>query len=182
MTALHVKAQALVAVATAALAPALAGCSSRGPAPEGPLSRGGPIPNALGSNCAPGGRPQAFGVEQFTNHGRATVILDRVALLHPHNELLVGSYAVPGDGVLGITHWPPDHPSSHPGWQDRRPVPGFRVAPGKTFNMILGIAAVAQGRRATSRGMLVYYHDSAGRYVAKDADANILAASTRTCA
>jgi hypothetical protein len=61
-------------------------------------------------------------------------------------------------------------------------VHGFRLAAGKTFNMVLGVGAIAQGDRATSQGMLVYYHDSSGAYVAKNYWANILAANTHACA
>lgn len=171
-------------VLAAALAAVLAGCGSGGPAADGPLSSGnsmhGPIPR--GSQCVPGGRPQAFGFDSFTNYGHTTVILDRVVLLHPRNERLVGSYAVPGDGVLGVNHWPPENPGSSPTWKDRQPVRGFRLPPGKSFNMVLGIAAIAGGRRAISQGELVYYHDSSGAFVAKSYWANILAASTRRCA
>ena len=37
------------------------------------------------------------------------------------------------------------------------------------------------GRWATSQGMLVYYRDSSGTYVAKNYWANNLAANTHTC-
>lgn len=168
---IRVKQFAVLAVA-AALVSALSGCGG-GPAANGPLRSGG-LP--LGSQCVPGGRPQAFGFVLFTNHGHVTVILDRVVLLHPRNEHLVGSYAVPGDAFLGVDHWPPGDPP-----EDRRLVHGFRVGPGKTFNMVLGVAAITGGHRATSQGMLVYYHDNSGTYVAKNYTANIIAASTRTC-
>ena len=42
--------------------------------------------------------------------------------------------------------------------------------------MALGIIATTP-RRATSQGMLVYYHDSSGSYVAKNYFANIIAAA-----
>jgi hypothetical protein len=116
----------------------------------------------------------------FTNYGTATVILDRVVLLRPHNERLVGSFAVPGARVLGEEYWPVVSHPGQPNWKYRQPVHGFRLAPGKSFNMILGIAAIAPAR-ATSQGMLVYYHNSSGSYVAKDLWANIIAANTHTC-
>ncbi len=172
-----------LAVSVLALVSVLGGCSS-GPAPNGPLSSGGSIhgPIPRGSQCVPGGRSQTFGFDQFTNYGHTTVTLERVVLLHPHNEHLVGSDAVPGDRVIGVAHWPPSNPPSQPAWKDRQPVHGFRLAPGKTFNMVLGIAAIADGHRATSQGELVYYHDSSGSYVAKSYSANIIAANTHTCA
>ncbi len=173
----------LVVALAAALVSALGGCGSGGPAADGPLSSGysvhGPIPR--GSICVPGGRPQSFGDQLFTNYGHATVVLDRVVLLHPHNERLIGSYAVPGDQLIGTVPWPPKCPGMPPGWTHRQPVHGFRLVPGETLNMVLGVAAVAAGRRAISQGMLVYYHDTSGTYVAKNYFANIIAANTHTC-
>jgi hypothetical protein len=67
-----------------------------------------------------------------------------------------------------------------PAWRDRQPVHGFRLAPGKTFNMVLGVAATAAGQ-ARSRGMLVYYHDSAGSYVARNYVAMIIATGKNGC-
>jgi hypothetical protein len=178
-----------LAVLAVVFATALGGCGGGGPATDGPLSSGnsadGPIPS--GSICVPGGRPQTFGDQQFTNYGHVTVVVDRVVLLHPHNEHLVGSYAVPTDLLVGTVPWPPKYPGTPfiPGipaaWKHRQPVHGFRLAPGKTFNMVLGMAALAAGRRATSQGMLVYYHDSSGTYVARNYFANIIAASRHTC-
>jgi hypothetical protein len=174
-------------LATAALASALAivlgGCGGGGKVADGPLSSGLSIHGAIprGSVCAPGGRTWAFGLQSFTDYGKTTVALDRVALLHPRNEHLVGSYAVPGGRVLGVVHWPVRNPQTQPGWKDRQAVHGFRLAAGKSFNMVLGVAAIAGGRRATSQGMLVYYHDSSGTYVAKNYWANIIAANTHTC-
>jgi hypothetical protein len=168
-----------------ALVCVIVGCNGKGsggPATDGPLSsaasRHGPSPQ--GSECVPGGRPQAFGLTSFTNYGTATVILDRVVLLRPHNERLVGSFAVPGARVLGVAHWPVTYHPAQPNWKNRQLVHGFRLAPRKSFNMILGVAAIAP-TRATSQGMLVYYHNSSGSYVAKNLWANIIAANTYTC-
>jgi hypothetical protein len=181
----------LAVVTLAALVSVLGGCSGGdgGKAADGPLSSGlsihGPIPR--GSVCAPGGQTWAFGFQSFTNYGKTTLVVDRVVLLHPRDEHLIGSYAVPGAVIVGVVHWPPKYPGTPAGvgvpsaWKDRQPVHGFRLAPGKSFNMVLGVAAIAGGRRATSQGMLVYYHDSSGTYVAKNYWANILAANTHTC-
>ncbi|HET9897923.1 MAG TPA: hypothetical protein VFQ44_23585 [Streptosporangiaceae bacterium] len=166
-------------VAATALALVLGSCRS-GPAADGPLGSGanGGIPR--GANCVPRGHLQAFGDQQFTNHGDTAVVLDRVRLLHPDNERLIGSYAVPGDRLIGVVFWPPSYPDIPPGWKHRRPVHGFRLAPGRSFNMVLGVQAGPQGR-GFSRGMLVYYHDSAGSYVARNDFAMIIAASTSHC-
>jgi hypothetical protein len=152
----------------ALLASALAGCSaSGGPRTDGPLSSGvdGRIPR--GGNCVTRfvSRLQTFGDQQFTNNGHATVVLDRVALLHPRNERLIGSYAVPGTAVIGVIPWPPNDPSVTGRWKTRQPVHGYRVSPGKTFNTVLGVTAAGPGN-AISQGMLVHYHDTAGSYVA----------------
>jgi hypothetical protein len=173
---------ALAAVVT--LACALAGCNSgSSPSANGPLSssssRHGIIPN--GAQCVPGGRPQTFGDQLFTNFGSTVVILDRVVLLHPHHQRLIGSYAVPGDLLVGAPGgWPPKYPDMPPGWKHRQFVHGFRLAPGKAFNMVLGIIATTPVR-ATSQGMLLYYHDSSGTYVAKNYFANIISANTKSC-
>jgi hypothetical protein len=172
---------ALAAVSLAA-ALASAGCGSSSPATDGPLSSGvdGMIPR--GENCVTRfvSELQTFGDQQFTNQGHATVVLDRVVLLHPHNERLIGSYAVPGAVLIGVVPWPPKYRGMPPAWKDRQPVHGFRLAPGKTFNMVLGVTAAGPGR-ATSQGMLVYYHDSAGSYVSPNYFAMIIVATKSGC-
>jgi hypothetical protein len=59
-------------------------------------------------------------------------------------------------------------------------VHGFRLGAGRTFNMILGIKATAAGH-ATSRGMTIYYHDSAGSYVTRDGYAMDIAVNRASC-
>jgi hypothetical protein len=172
----------LAAVALAA-ALALGGCgSSRSPATDGPL-RGGAFGDGGGSDCTLGrvGQPVSFGDEQFTNHGHATLMLDRVGLRHPRNVRLVGSIAVPGTYGIGVTHTcPPRYPGLPPTWKHRQRVHGFRLAPGMSFQMVLGVAATG-GRLARSPGMVIYYHDPAGRYVAVDHFAMIIAVGKRGC-
>jgi hypothetical protein len=165
------------------VAAALGGCGSgrSGPVTDGPLSSGSGIhdPGSRITICAPGGRSYAFGLDSFTNYGHTTVILDRFVLIHPRNQHLIAGYVVPGDSLVGDVYWPP----GDPGWKDRRPVPGFRVAPGKTFNLVLGLVAITRGRRAISMGELVYYHDASGSYVANSNSVNVIAAgpSTKNC-
>jgi hypothetical protein len=112
------------------------------------------------------------------------VVLDRVTLSHPRHERLIGSYAVPGDsGIVGGWPWPikPSHfLQLPPVWKQRRPVHGFQLGPGRTFNMILGIMATAAGQ-ATSRGMTIYYHDPAGSYVASSGYAMDIAVGKASC-
>ena len=169
-----------LAVLAGSLAYSLAGCGSNsGPATDGPLAAS----IKVGGECATGrvGHPQAFGDLAFTNHGHNTLVLDRVALMRPHNEHLIGSFAVPGIYVIGLVPWPP-RPSPVPStWKDRQPVHGFRLAPGKTFNMVLGVVATARGR-ATSQGMMIYYHDTAGSsYLANAHFASLIYVTNRGC-
>lgn len=168
------------AVALVAAQIALAGCGSSGPATDGPLFSGVDGRISHGANCVPGGHAQTFGDQLFTNRGHDIVVLDRVTLLHSRNERLVGSYAVPGTLLIGVVFWPPRYPHMPLTWQHRRPVHGFRLAPGKSFNMVLGVTTSAPGR-GISRGMLVYYHDATGRYLARNYFAMIIAASKHGC-
>lgn len=187
MRALKTRAKPLpiaVAVLAAALAFALGGCDAGGsPATDGPLSGGVLGSSSGGFDCAPArlGQPVTFGDEQFTNHGHATVVLDRVALLDPRNERLTASEAVPGLLFVGVTNrWPPRYSGMPSTWKNRRPVRGFRPAPGKSFNMVLGVPATGIPR-ASSRGMVIYYHDSAGSYVARNHFAMIIAVNKPSC-
>lgn len=163
------------------MASSLGACSSNhGTANYGPLSSavGGRLVH--GFNCVRGGERQTFGDQTFTNHGNIPVILDRVVLRQASNERIIGSYAMPGQRLIGIVPWPPKYRHMPPAWKDRQPVRGFRVAPGRSFNMVLGTEAIAAGR-ATAKGMLVYYHDSQGAYVAKNLFGMIIAASKFGC-
>lgn len=172
----------------ALLATALAGCSSAsgGPATNGPLNSGagkdGKILPHGGGVCVGRlvSRLQAFGDVQFTNYGHTTVVLDRVVLMHPHNQRLIGSYAVPGERLIGTVPWPPNYPSDRGLWKTRQPVRGYRVAPGKEFNMVLGATYAGPGF-ATSQGMRVYYHDAAGSYVAANYFAMQIAVTSNRC-
>jgi hypothetical protein len=165
-----------------ALASTLGGCGGSGLGTDGPLSSGADGGIARGSICVTRvvSRLQTFGDEQFINGGHATVVLDRVALQHPHNEHLIGSYAVPGILLIGVVPWPPKYAGMPSTWKDRQPVHGFRLAPGKSFNMVLGLTATGPGL-ASSRGMLVYYHYSAGSYVARDDFAMIIVVTRNGC-
>jgi hypothetical protein len=172
-----------LAAAAALLVSALSGCNSvhSSPAIDGPLGSGGDPTHA--EACAPGrvGQALTFGLEQFTNHGRTLVTLDRVTLQHPHHERLVGSYAVPGQVPIGVAEsWPPNYVGKLPAWKHRQPVHGFRLAPGKSFTMALGVAGTSVGI-ATSRGMLIYYHNSSVSYVTKDELAMTVAAGKGKC-
>ena len=173
---------ALAAVALVA-ALASAGCGSSGPAADGPL-RGGPFGSPSGGgDCQVTrvGRPVTFGEERFINHGHTTLVLDRVGLRHSHGLRLLGSYAVPGVWMLGeVFGWPPRGSRLPPTWKHRQRVHGFRLAAGKSVNMVLGTVATTMPL-ARSPGMVIRYHDSAGSYVADDHFVMAIAGSDREC-
>jgi hypothetical protein len=176
--------RAVLAAVTLAAALAVAGCGgSTGPATDGPL-RGGPFgaPSGGGTGTkARVGQPIAFGDERFTNHGHATLVLDRVGLRQPRHLRLVGSYAVPGTLMIGVARWPPRYRGIPPSWKHRRQVHGFRLAPGKSFNMVLGVLATTGTPCARSPGMVIYYHDPAGSYVVVDHFAMAIEVGKRDC-
>jgi hypothetical protein len=150
-----------VAVAVAGVTVVLGGCSS----PARP-SEGGPLTTTTehGGNCATGTRLQTFADQFFTNTGHTAVTLDRVVLMRPRGgERLIAAYALPGVLGIGVGNWPPPG-GWPPAFKTRRPVQGYRVAPGKTFNMVMEVSG-STVRTATSQGILVYYHDPAGAYV-----------------
>jgi len=154
-----------------------------GPAIDGPLSGGAFGSISGGEDCVTGrvGQPQTFGDERFTNRGHAAVMLDRVALLHPYHERLTGTYAVPGTFLIGVPGgWPPKYANMPPTWKRRQPVRGFQVAPGRSFNMVLGVTATATGR-ANSQGMLIYYQSSAASYVTSNHLAMTIEVTKRGC-
>ena len=103
-------------------------------------------------------------------------MLDRVGLRDPRHVRLVGSFAVPGIGLAGVgLGFPPTYSGLPPSWKHRQRVHGFRLAPGKLFNMVLGVASTGLAP-ARSPGMVIYYHDPAGRYVAVDRFAMVIGA------
>jgi hypothetical protein len=162
----------------AAMTVALGACSSPargGPATDGPLTTS----TEHGGNCAAGSRLQAFADQFFTNKGRTTVVLDRVVLIHPRDERLIAAYAVPGVLGIGVGNWPPPG-GWPPAWNGHRPVRGYRVGPGREFNMVMEVAG-ATARLATSQGILVYYHDPAGNYVTRNYFAMVIASPGRIC-
>src|ERR1700722_3927156 len=160
-------AMALVSVLTLTVS----GCrGSVHPSARGPLGGGAFGSISGGDDCAPGrvNQPQTFGDERFTNNGKATVVLDRVVLLRPHNERLAGSYAMPGNSLIGVPgDWPPKYAGIPSAWKHHKPTRNFRLAAGKSFNMLPGVTATAiNGGR--SAGIVIYYHDSAGSYELTD--------------
>jgi hypothetical protein len=181
---MHIARLLLAAVAlAAALASAGCGSNNSGPATDGPLRGGAFGYSGGGSDCSPAraGQPVSFGDEQFTNHGHDTLVLDRVVLRQPSHVRLVGSLVVPGIYGIGVTRgFPPRFRGLPPTWKHRQQVHGFRLAPGKSFQIVLGVVAPG-GRPARSPGMAIYYHDPAGRYVAVDHFAMIIAVGRREC-
>jgi hypothetical protein len=179
---------ALAVLLTCGAAACSSGHSSTDPPDNGPLSSGRSATDIPGGvQCAPGGEgPITFGDQVYTNYGHTTVTLDRIVLTDPHNQRIIGAYAMPlpaTESVVGTVQWPVGTTRGFPlpaTWKDRQAVHGYQVAPGKTFNMVLGLAPVGAGR-ATSSGTLVYYRDAAGTYVAKNDFQNIIAATKTGC-
>jgi hypothetical protein len=171
--------QAVLPAAALASALASAGCGSSGPATDGPLRN---VPDG-GAECQVThvGQIVTFGLETFTNYGQTTLVLDGASLLHARGLRVVGSAAMPGEQELGeMFGWPPKHRDMPPGWKHRRRVHGFRLAPGKSFGIVIGVVATA-APLARAPGTVIRYHDSGGRYVAYDHFAKIIAASNRQC-
>jgi hypothetical protein len=156
-----------------ALASVLGGCSSGPSAPsaDGPLAGASPG----GFECGPvrPGGAFTFGIEDFQNAGHSPLELDSVALRDPQGLKLAGSAADPGTLLVGaISDWPPQFPPGFPSaflasWRHHRAVPGFRLAPGKWFVMVIGVTAPRPPGGSTS-GLVIRYHDSAGSYVVQD--------------
>lgn len=155
------------------------------PETDGPLSSGNGIHDPAPHNtvCAPGGHSYTFGLDHFTNYGHRMVVLDRLILIHRHNLRLLGALCRAGrEGdrrriLTAALRW-------HAAWMEKPPArTRFRVAPGKSFNLVLGLAAITAGRSAISKGELVYYHDSSGSYVANSDSENVIEAgpTTKNC-
>jgi hypothetical protein len=62
----------------------------------------------------------------------------------------------------------------------RQPVHGFRLAPGKEFNLALGTAADTRPL-AEARGMVIRYHDKADRYVYTNHFGMLITATGHEC-
>ncbi len=170
------------AAAAAALAALVTGCGSGGSSPSGtgPLRADGRTGGSV-SACARPGQPAAFGTAAFRNDGSSAVRLDRVSLRDPKNLRLVGVYAVPGQnsGVGAMLGWPPRFFSSPPqAWNQRKPVPGYRLPPGKWVTFVVGIAASGKPGGHSS-GTLIDYRAASGSYLATDHAA--LVVNTGSC-
>jgi hypothetical protein len=150
--------------------PLLSGCGHHSP---DPAAQGGPLGGAAHGGsvyaCAAVGQPVTFGLEQFTNRGRTALVLDRAGLRDTRGVHLIGQYAILGTNAVGVTRgWPPRFASRIPPlWVTRRPVSGFRLAAGQTFNLVLGVEGTARPRGGAP-GLVIRYHDAAGRFVVND--------------
>jgi hypothetical protein len=159
-----------LAVIAVAAAFTISACSrTDDPSTHGPLTGAAPG----GGNCSPArpGEGFTFGDELFKNTGHSTLVLGSVVLRDPRGLRLIGAYADPGLALVGaVSGWPPQMPpgdSLPENWKDRKPVPGFRLTPGKSFNMVIGVVAPRRPGGSTS-GLVIRYHDAAGRYVVED--------------
>jgi hypothetical protein len=155
-----------VAALTVAFVPAMSGCGSGGPGPLAAAPSGE-------SQCIPAkpGQGVTYGLERWTNHTSQTIVFDRVGIRRPQRLKLLGAYATPGLYVVGMWgSWPPKGqrdfrlPRS---WAHRRPVAGYRLRPGATAGMVLGVESTAPPRGSTP-GMLIWYHTASGSYLLRD--------------
>jgi len=164
-----------------ALAAALVstGCGGGGGPATGPLR--GLSDGAAECQVTHVGQIVTFGEETYTNRGQTTLVLDGTSLLHSRYLRVVGSAAMPGQRLIGeVFGWPPRYRDMPPGWKHRHAVHGFRLAPGRSFGIVIGVVATATPL-ARAQGTVIRYHDSGGRYVADDHFAMFIAASNRQC-
>jgi hypothetical protein len=149
-----------------ALTAGLAGCGSS----DAPL-RAAPSGESQGFCKIKQGQGITYGLEDFTNHSSQTVGFDRVGIRDPRNLKVLGARLTPGDRYL-VGMWPtwPPHPQrSYPlasSWKHRRLVAGYRLRPGKSAGVVLGIEPTAFP--ASTAGMLIWYHTASGSYVLRD--------------
>jgi hypothetical protein len=166
---MHIGRLALVAVLAAALAPALSGCS------DGPPPLSAPPPGGQTFCDIKPHHGLTYGLEDFTNHSSQTVVFDRVGVRDPQHLKVLGADLTPGARYLvGMwPDWPPKpvrgqtDPHLPPSWKHHRPVAGYRLRPGATAGVVLGIESTSASGGKTP-GMLIWYHTASGSYVLRD--------------
>lgn len=149
----------------------LAGCGgSSAPQSGGPL---GP-PGNPGGACLPAagpGQPESDGFTEYSNLGSAPLVITRVSLAAPRHLALLGSYLVPTGGTeLGESAtFPPKSTTGSPlppGWAGRQKPGHFRLMPGKSVNIIVGIEATVRPG-GMSPGVEIWYTEAGTSYVRK---------------
>lgn len=150
---------------------ALCSCSSRSDA-LGPFGH----PTTPGEQCIAlrGATVASDGMEAVQNHGKATAVIDKVALRRPKSLDLVRVWAVPSDGMLfgAQTGYPPGH-AQIPGWHWdwRQPANGAKVphTTGKDHrvNLVLSVRLPAGATRGRAAGVDMWYHVGNSRYYLK---------------
>ena len=95
---------------------------------------------------------------------------------------------MPGQGIVGVARgWPPTYRGLPLAWKNRKPVHGFRLSPGRGFNMTLGVEATGVPRagtgnsRAGTPGMTIHYRTAAGCFVLRDHFAMRIAVNMSQC-
>jgi hypothetical protein len=134
------------------------------------VSLGGPLgpPGNLSTVCLPSrlGHAVTIGIQDFTNSGHDSVIVDRVTFGTPHSLRLAGAYAVPGRYTVGVWRtFPPPAGQLLKGvqWARRRQAAGTRVSSGGWVNVAAGIDPTRKAKDTTT-GIVVWYHDGSKRY------------------
>ena len=151
------------------------GCSSGAPIRGGPLAEPGV---RMGESVLMDiGKTGTYGVETLVNHGRADVVLDRIAFLDRSRGLeIIGPLVMrvrtaPGVPALAtgmIRQWPPPHEGA-----TLHPIAGFRIAPHRSWKddaeLLIGFRAHRSGK-LSYRAFELRYHVGKKRYVARFPD------------
>lgn len=157
---------------------------------DGPLD-GGKYPY-LGCLPEHGSSNFTFGTGSLLNRGSATVKVESVSLLHPHNFTLVGSYAASAkDGLIGSwSQWPPPHEFRGVVFPQMQPVDSkhpLEVGPLRSgdpgANVIAHLRRPNTSQLAHVDGLRVTYSVGGRRYITDTAVALGLdkSPSARTC-
>ena len=147
-----------------------AACSSGGPIRGGPLADPG---NSIGEAAVMDvGKTGTYGAETIANHGRETVVLDRIVFLDRAPGLeIIGPLVMhvrtqPGVPALAaglIRQYPPPHQGAK-----LNPVAGFRISPHRSWKddveLLIGFRAHRAGV-LSYRAFELHYHAGNKRYV-----------------
>jgi hypothetical protein len=170
------------AAAAIAAAAVLASCSSSLPA--GPLAG----PRTPGTECTParGAKVMTDGFDAVRNTGKATAVIEKVAMADPKGLRLLHAYAVRTEGIwYGVqAGYPPGHvrlPGWH--WDTRQNADGARVPPatGKHdyWNLLLVVAPEAA--RSTYAGIDIWYRVGDNHYHWRTVAGLLLLTKRRSC-
>jgi hypothetical protein len=116
-----------------------------------------------------GGRSSEHGLDAVRNSGKATAVIEKIAMADPKGLRLIRAYAVRTQGEwFGVqTGYPPGHfhlTGWH--WNSRQNADGARVPPAASkddyWNLLLVVAP--EGARSTYAGIDIWYRVGDNRY------------------